>query len=311
MKVGRRLQKIGAAAIKNSVYVLPRGDQEQEDFQWIRKEILEGGGDATVCEARFVDGLSDDQIEALFNSAREADYGDLAEAARRLRARLSRRRTLDEESRREHETSLARLKKHLADIAALDFFGASGGEAARALVEEVDGRLRTLATPAAGEKTEDTTVPEIRRGTWVTRKGVHVDRMASAWLIRRFIDADARFKFVPGKGYRPEPGEIRFDMFDAEFTHQGDRCTFEVLVQRFRLDDAALRPIAEIVHEIDLKDSKYGRPETAGIDRLVAGIAMGNRDDDGRIAQGTAVFESLYEYFRRKRPESDPERRKR
>ena len=125
--------------------------------------------------------------------------------------------------------------------------------------------------------------------------------MASAWLIRRFIDPQASFKFVPGKGYRPELGELRFDMFEAEFTHDGDRCTFEVLLQRFELDDAGLKPIAQIVHDIDLKDSKFTRPEAFGLDRLIAGICMANRDDEARLAQGCALFDGLYEYFRKKR----------
>jgi hypothetical protein len=125
--------------------------------------------------------------------------------------------------------------------------------------------------------------------------------MASAWLIRRFIDPEARFKFVPAKGYKPESGELRFDMFEAEFTHEGDRCTFEVLIDRLGLADPALRPIAEIVHDIDLKDAKFGRQETAGIDRLVAGIAMGHKDDESRLSRASAIFDDLYEYFRRKR----------
>ena len=132
-------------------------------------------------------------------------------------------------------------------------------------------------------------------------KGIHVDRMASAWLIRRFIDPEASFKFVPGKGYQFEPEEIRFDMFEAEFTHDGDRCTFEVLLRRFELEDPALKPIAEIVHDIDLKDSKFSRPEVLGLDRLIAGICMGTKDDESRLAQGRAVFDGLYEYFRKKR----------
>ena len=140
-----------------------------------------------------------------------------------------------------------------------------------------------------------------RGRTWVTRKGIHVDRMASAWLIRRFIDPEARFKFVPGRGYRPQAGELRFDMFEAEYTHDGDRCTFEVLVEKFQPEDRALRPVAQIVHDIDLKDSKFGRPEVQGIERLVAGIAMAHREDEERLARGSAVFEDLYEYFRRKK----------
>jgi hypothetical protein len=125
--------------------------------------------------------------------------------------------------------------------------------------------------------------------------------MASAWLIHRFIDAEARFKFVPPRGYKPQSRELRFDMFEAEFTHEGDRCTFEVLTGRFGLTDKALQAIAEIVHDIDLKDSKFGRQETAGIGLLIAGIAMAHKDDEIRLTRASAVFDDLYEYFKRKR----------
>ena len=141
----------------------------------------------------------------------------------------------------------------------------------------------------------------LRDRTWVTRQGVYVDRIASAWLIRRFIDTQARFKFVSGKGYRPEDGELRFDMFEAEFTHEGDKCTFEVLLDRCALKDPALRAIAEIIHDIDLKDDKFGRTEVAGIRTLVEGISIATEDDSERIARGTGVFNSLYDYFKKKR----------
>ena len=142
---------------------------------------------------------------------------------------------------------------------------------------------------------------ELRRRTWVTRKGIHVDRMASAWLIRRFIDADASFKFVPARGYKPEVGELRFDMFEAEFTHDGDRCTFEVLIHRMQLRDPALQSIAKIVHDIDLKDAKFGRPETQGIAALIAGIAMAHKEDQARLDRAGALFDDLYAYLKRKR----------
>ena len=135
----------------------------------------------------------------------------------------------------------------------------------------------------------------------MTRRGVHIDRIASAWLVRRFVDPDVRFKFVPARRYRLEPGEVRFDMFEAEFTHEGDLCTFEVLLARLGLEEPALRPIAEIVHDVDLKEGKFGRPEAVGIDHLIAGIAMAYRDDEERLARGAAVFDALYEYLRRKR----------
>ena len=128
-----------------------------------------------------------------------------------------------------------------------------------------------------------------------------MERYASAWLIRRFIDPHARFKFVSGKGYSPEPGELRFDMFEAEFTHEGDKCTFEVLLERGALKDPALRAIAEIIHDIDLKDDKFGRTEVAGIRTLVEGISVATKDDSDRIARGTEVLNNLYEYFKKKR----------
>jgi hypothetical protein len=196
---------------------------------------------------------------------------------------------------------VARLRKRLTDIVRIDFFGAAGREAAEGRVSALESKLR----PDGGghEPRRDVLKrEEHRRRVWVTRTGVHIDRIASAWLIRRFIDANARFKFVSGKGYEPKPKELRFDMFAAEFTHDGDRCTFEVLTARFGIDDRALTAIAEIVHDIDLKDAKFARPEAPGIDRLVAGIAMAETHDDARLARGAIVFDGLYEYFRRKKP---------
>src|SRR5205807_5747620 len=151
-----------------------------------------------------------------------------------------------------------------------------------------------------------TTNPEaslknLQQRTWVTREGVYADRIASAWLIRRFIDPEARFKFVAGKGYRPQEGELRFDMFEAEFTHEGDKCTFEVLLDHIALNDPALRAIAEIIHDIDLRDSKFGRDEAVGIRTLIDGIALTTSADLERIARGTEVFNNLYEVFGKKR----------
>ncbi len=301
VKIGRRLQRLGAAAIKNSVYVLPKSDQSQEDFEWVVREIVEGGGEASVCEARFVEGLSDAEVEGLFNSAREADYLELASEARRLRSQLSRGKKGDD-YRDELESAVARLRKRLEEIERVDFFAATGREALEALLVDLEEKVKTSA--AAESEKDDSHVGAIEKvqgRVWVTRKGIHVDRMASAWLIRRFIDQDARFKFVPGKGYRPDRGELRFDMFEAEFTHEGDRCTFEVLLQKFGLTDPALKQIAEIVHDIDLKDEKFGREDALGVDRLIAGIAMAHPEDEKRLAEGAAVFNSLYEYFKRKR----------
>ena len=154
---------------------------------------------------------------------------------------------------------------------------------------------------ASQSETPETTGTNALQGrVWVTRQGLHVDRIASAWLIRRFIDPQGRFKFVPAKGYVPQANELRFDMFEAEFTHEGDRCTFEVLLARVGLADPALTTIGEIVHDIDLKDGKFGRDETSGIARLIEGIAMLSKDDGQRLERGVAIFDDLYESFRRK-----------
>jgi len=133
----------------------------------------------------------------------------------------------------------------------------------------------------------------------VTRQNIHVDRIACSWLIRRFIDPEARFRFVPGKTYEPRDGELRFDMFDAEFTHEGDKCSFEVLLDRFGLRDPGLRVIAAIVHDIDLKDGKYRRPDADGVSRVLSAIAMGAKDDDDRVVRGSALFEDLHKLYSR------------
>ena len=301
VKIWRRLQRLGAVAIKNSVYVLPKNDQTQEDFQWALREIIEGGGEASLCEARFVDGLSDDQVEALFQAARGAEYDQIAEEARRLAEIPLPEGQIEDSRRTQSEIDLARLKRRLAEIVAIDFFGAPGREAAEGLVSGIEARMRNKRSGKELGKAAATRQEDLQGKTWVTRKGIHVDRMASAWFIRRFIDPDARFKFVPPKGYKPLSDELRYDMFEAEFTHVGDRCTLEVIIERTGVNDQGLIPIAEIVHDIDLKDSKFGRQETIGIERLIAGIAMSHRDDDGRLDRAAAVFDDLYEYYRRKR----------
>jgi hypothetical protein len=300
VKIWRRLQRMGAIAVKNSVYVLPKTNQTQEDFQWLLKEIVEGKGEASICAASFVDGLSNEQIERQFQTARDADYGHIVDDGRKFARMFPPRRALDDAMRAELEGEVAKLRRKLAEIVAIDFFGAPGRDVAEGAVRDLEARVTGKKSPRVD--TADRFRREDLSGkTWVTRKGIHVDRMASAWLIRRFVDGNARFKFVAPKGYKPLADELRFDMFEAEFTHEGDHCSFEVLIDRLGLDDTALKPIAEIVHDIDLKDDKFGRGETIGIDRLIAGIAMAHKDDEARLARGAAVFDDLYEYFKRKR----------
>ncbi|MGH7280534.1 MAG: chromate resistance protein ChrB domain-containing protein [Polyangiaceae bacterium] len=297
-KVGRRLQKLGAVAIKNSVYVLPLREQTQEDFQWAAREIISEGGDATLCTAALVEGLRDAQVEAMFQAARQSDYAQLADDARGLAAEVPRGVGVDDPRRAQLEVDLARLRKRADEIVAIDFFGAPGREAAEASIDTLDRRLHAASKISDAPPKPKKTAFQGR--TWVTRKNVHVDRIACAWLIRRFIDNKPKLKFVAGQGYRATADEVTFDMYEATFTHIGDRCTFEVLLEQFSLQQPGLRAIAEIVHDIDVKDGKFGRAEAAGVAALIAGIALGHRDDEQRIEIGSSMFEALLELYARK-----------
>jgi hypothetical protein len=273
VKIWRRLQALGAVAIKSSVYALPFSAQASEDFQWLRKEITAGGGEASVCRASFVDGLSDEGIEDLFRTVRDAEYAEITRVAEKI----------------ESVTEVARLERRLRESVALDHFGASGRKTAEAALTALKGRRSPH-----GKRER---VPMKR--TWVTRPDVHVDRIASAWLIKRFIDPKARFAFGAARD-----GAIRFDMFDGEYTHEGDRCTFETLLRRFGLErDAALQSIAEMVHDVDMKDAKFGRQETPGFERLIAGIVKRNAHDEARLERGFDLFNDLYESLQPYPPE--------
>jgi hypothetical protein len=194
-----------------------------------------------------------------------------------------------------------RLRRRKSEVEAIDFFSAPAGN----VLERLIARLERRCVAAAPRRTEQSVSrwdrDDVQGRTWVTRKGIYVDRIASAWLIREFIDESARFKFVPVKGYRPEPGELRFDMYEAEFTHDGELCTFEVLLREFGIAARGLGAIAEIVHAIDLKDEEPGRPETVGIAHALEGIARRHGDDEARLRDGAALFAALYAYFRRQK----------
>jgi hypothetical protein len=272
VKVRRRLQRIGAVALKNSVYVLPPIPQATEDFRWLLREIVAEGGEATLCEAEFIEGIGRAGLEGLFRAERDRDYAELTVTA-------------------QGETDLGRVRRRLEEIVDIDYFSAPGRRATEQALATIEARLHPPSGRAGGRMRR----AEAMTGrTWVTRRDVFVDRIASAWLIRRFIDPKARFKFVGSKTYQPKSGEVRFDMFEAEYTHEGDRCTFETLLERAALKDRALTALAEIVHDIDCKDEKFGREEAAGVAALVRGIARANPDDGARLERGAAAFDELY-----------------
>jgi hypothetical protein len=230
----------------------------------------------------------------LFQEARDSDYRELVEEARELRDELIAAEKASDAWASGMIGRISRLRQRLTDVQTIDFFPTSVGKQVETIVAEIEGRIRRspIHKNQPGRGTYSGRV-------WVTRKGVHVDRIASAWLIRRFVDENARFKFVVAKGYRPDPDELRFDMFDAEFTHEGDWCTFEVLIERLDIGDNALHRIAEIIHDIDLKESKFGRPETSGIALMVTAICRKYKDDTDRIDRGTILLDDLYDLFKR------------
>ena len=302
-RIRQRLARVGAVALKNSVYVLPHSESSVEDLQWIAEEAVAGGGEAFLCTADFLGRPTEKDLEERFRRQCGADYEELAAQAREL-LRQARRGGARVPAEGDLSYRVGRLKKRLGEVTALDFFAAPERAAAEDLLGQLETRLQAGAAPAGtatgGERRQR--LAELADHTWVTRKGVHVDRIASAWLIRRFVDPAARFRFADSQSPEAAPGELRFDTVGGEFTHEGDRCTFETLVARLGLGDPAVLQIAEIVHDIDLKDAKFGRAEAAGILQLVDGLALAHADDLDRLDRGFALFDDLYESFRRRLP---------
>lgn len=301
VKVWRRLQALGAISVKNSVYLLPLNNQAQEDLRWLLREIEQDGGTGSICEARFIDGLTSPQLREMFRAAREADYAETLKDLRRLAGTMV-VGTNAEVARISVHGQVTRARRRLTEIAAIDFFDSPGRLEAERLLDDIDrGMLPSASVAKEGEQAigrvdERPSLTSVSGSTWVTRRGVWVDRMASAWLIRRFIDPLGEFKFVDEKIYTPFESDIRFDMFEAEFTHEGSLCTFEVLLTYTGLkSDPALTAIGEIVHDIDMKDTRFAREETTGIAVLLDGIARREQDDHRRLERSAPVFDDMYE----------------
>jgi hypothetical protein len=299
VKIGRRLARIGAISLKNTVYVLPRSESALEDLQWVLREVVSSAGEATLCEARFVDGLTDYEVERRFQEAREEDYLTLANEVRELIEKFAESERADFGADK-LKADLVRFDRRLEEIASIDFFNAPAREPTAALLRSLRDKVEGEREPSPGASTPGSR-DAFRGKVWVTRAGVHVDRIASAWLVRRHIDPTAEFKFVPPRGYRPQENELRFDMFEAEFTHEGDLCTFEVLLKRLAIAAPGLSAIAEVIHDIDVKDSRFERPETAGVAAMIAGLCSANRSDEERLAQGFVLFDQLQAFFARRR----------
>ena len=289
MKAWRRLQQLGAVAVKNSVYALPNRAETREDFEWVRAEIVATGGQATVFQASTIDTVSSDDLRETFRRDRQKDYRALVQALDKLaRAASGRRRR----NPRTLAKELRSCRERLAAIESLDYFGARGREEARAAVARLEG-LAAPDEPPARDKGAALDPVTFHHRRWLTRPRPGIDRMASAWLIRRFIDPHATFAFGEPDAPR-EPGTLTFDLFEGDFTHEGDRCTFEVLRARFGLLGPRLDDLAELVHDLDLKDGRFGRAEAPVLGALVEGLRLLHDRDEALLEHGITLFEALY-----------------
>ncbi len=281
VRAWRRLRGLGAVALRSSAYLLPDSPDRYEQFQWLAQEILRDGGEATLLRVDRIENMQHADVVRLFQDARNQDYATLAERYRKLLK--GRRPRLAEE--------LARLAREMGRITEIDFFEAPGrreAERAREAVEERTAAGR--ARPAGAAPPLDLAALTGRR--WVTRPRPHVDRIASAWLIKRFVDPEAEFVFAPPDQIPADA--IPFDMAGVDFGHHGEDCTFETLLRRTGLRDRKLAILAEIVHEADIKDQKFAREEARGIDLALRALLAAIKDDHEALAHGMTLFDGLY-----------------
>lgn len=302
VKTWRRLQQLGARAIRNSAYLLPNSPQAREDFEWLKAEIAALKGQADVFAADTLDALSGDEILAGFRRGSQQEF----EAIRREAAVLVSRRdhgwTLARLARRRVARAARILRGRWSDALAIDFFGAPGREEAAAALEHLERMLagerpRSGSRPAQGGAMMKEKFTE---RTWLTRPRPGIDRIASAWLIRRFIDPRARFRFA--ENAEKAGAALPFDMYGVEFSHQGNRCTFETLAARFAIASPAVEWLGRIVHDVDLKDDRYAENEGPAIARLVDGLRQMYADDHELLERGMALFEAFYRSYEDHRP---------
>jgi hypothetical protein len=278
VEVWRKLKKYGALPLRTSGYLLPNTPENQERLEWLAAAIRKHKGQASVAQIHAMDDLPSEKLQEMFVAARSRDYdtliGDLKKLARK----------------RKHEPGeIARFRRRLQEIAAIDFFNSPLRGRAEALLESADSIAESKAIPASKGKAKK----EYLDRAWVTRPRPGIDRVSSAWMIRRFIDSNAQFVFA----YDPhqQPDAIPFDMFQAGgFGHRGDDCTFETLRKEFAIRDPKVEAIAEIIHDADLSDEKFGRTEALGLDRVLIGWAQQGISDDELLRRGMELIEGLY-----------------
>ena len=284
--VWRRFKKIGALQLTTSTYLLPDRPAHYEHFQWLTKLIRDSGGDATLVRVREIEGLPNEKLVERFNKARDKEYAALNKALRALTGR-GRKSTAQEVA-----NELARLTRQFHELREIDFFNSPRAQDVEMLLRKME---RTGKSKGALPKID----PKNYRGrTWLTRPRPEIDRVGSAWLIRKFVDPQAKFAFASKASAKP--GAISFDMLDAEFSHHGDDCTFETLTKRFGIQDKVVRRMGEMIHDADLDDAKFQRIECIGIDRVLKGWANEGMSDNQILAEGFRCFDGLYAFLRRR-----------
>ena len=312
VRIWRKLQKLGAVAIKNSVYVLPANEKTNEDFQWLKQEIESSGGEVSVFRADSVEGATDEEIISAFREARDEEFKGITAQLDRLSGSIkvqTRSKHLSAGRLATQEAELERLHAELERIVANDFFAAKSRSAALSAYERCQKLLRASQTPTPKNQKTSTarevlTIADYQGRRWVTRKNIHIDRLASAWLIKQFIDKQPRFYFV-SEGEALD-NRIPFDMFGAEFTHHGEDCTFETMIKRFGLSHIkGLRELGEIVHDIDLKDDRFHRLEAAGLKVMIDGLCESVQDDRKRLQQAGAIFDGLFAVLDKQNPKAN------
>jgi len=283
--IWRKVKKSGAIQIQTSTYILPDEPARYESFQWLTQEVRSAGGDATLVRAREIEGLPNEKLIELFNTARAKEYATLREL---LRALSHRRKT---RSAPTFGDKLDRVRKQFREIRQTDFFNCPRAQDVEMLLRKMEG------TQPAEALVLKVATRDYRGRTWVTRPRPEIDRVGSAWLIRKFIDPKAKFIFtkkIPANGRA-----VSFDMLDADFSHQGDDCTFETLVKRFRIQDRMVGKMSEMIHDADLDDDKFERTECIGIDRVLKGWAREGISDQEILRRGFQCFDALHAFLRR------------
>jgi len=290
VKVWRRLKKFGAVQLKTSTYVLPDEPVHYERFQWLAKEIVDTGGEATLVRVKDIEGMPYAAVVALFNEARARDYDEIVDPL----AQLIKNRKARKVPAETFAGELEKVGRRLQEIQEIDYFQSSRGEDLRALFQKAVSLGSPRKKPEAKVRLR---IEDYRGATWITRPRPEIDRVGSAWLIRKFIDPDAKFVFANTPAAAPQA--IPYDMFEVEFSHHADRCTFETLIERFGIRDRAVLRIAEFIHDADLEDEKFHRVEGFGVEQIFKGWAKQGLTDQGILSKGFECFDALYAQFKR------------